>query len=177
MSYQTNSPSYVDQQFRSDGMFHYAHDFVIERGNFNVLHGNSMIYYYFINQVDEKPKEWLVAPNCLVNHATASKKAKKVKGTGQWILEDETYLRWKQNRDILWIEGKSGSGKTFLMTSIINNLSAGDDSSLVIYHYFDIRDNTRAKTSYRGFLLFLLLQFGARDKKIGSELKSLQLIL
>ncbi|KAJ3754924.1 ankyrin repeat-containing domain protein [Lentinula raphanica] len=158
MSYRTDNPSYVDQQVRSDGMFHYAKNFVINGGVFNVDSD-------FLNQDSEKPEEWLVAPNCSINYASTA--SKRVEGTGQWILQDQAYLEWKKNTDILWIEGKGD-------TSIIKDLQESQDSSLVIYHYFDIRDNARAKTSYRGFLLFLLLQLGVYDHKITSVLQSLK---
>ncbi|KAJ3967464.1 ankyrin repeat-containing domain protein [Lentinula raphanica] len=172
MSNQMDNQSYVDQQFRSDGMFYSAHNFEIYGSNFSVVQGNSLVYYYLINQKEEKPEEWLVAPNCSINYDTASKN--QVPETGKWILEDTTYLNWKRNRDILWIEGKAGSGKTYLSTSIIKSLTEANDPSVIVaYHYFDIRDNSRAQTSYRGFLLFLLMQLGAHDEKIQSELNKL----
>ncbi|KAJ3967461.1 hypothetical protein EV361DRAFT_871614 [Lentinula raphanica] len=113
MSYHIENSSYIHQQVRSDGIFNYAHDMVINGGSFNIVHGNSMVYYYLINGDEEKIPEWLVAPNCSANYFSAAKR--HVTGTGQWILQHPAYLRWKENKDILWIEGKAGSGKTFLM--------------------------------------------------------------
>ncbi|KAJ3820177.1 hypothetical protein F5880DRAFT_1488460, partial [Lentinula raphanica] len=114
---------------------------------------------------------WLAAPDYSIHFATAFNK--RVDGTGQWIFEDPTYLEWKENAGILWIQGKAGSGKTVLITGIINELREMESSSLIICHYFDTRDNTGANTSYQGFLLSLLLQMGAQDNRIHPALKKL----
>ncbi|KAJ3825714.1 hypothetical protein F5880DRAFT_1477744, partial [Lentinula raphanica] len=123
---------------------------------------------------ESKLKEWLAAPDCSTNYTAALNK--RVAGTGQWIFEDPTYLEWKKEGSILWIHGKAGSGKTFLITSIIDNLETMDCSScssLVIYHYFDIRDNIGTKLSFQGLLSSLLMQLGAQDQKIHPALKNL----
>ncbi|KAJ3832734.1 hypothetical protein F5878DRAFT_547720, partial [Lentinula raphanica] len=116
-------------------------------------------------------QEWLNAPNCSINYATALNK--RAHGTGQWIFQDSTYLKWREEGSILWIQGQAGSGKTFLITSIIKDLKKITCSTIVAYHYFDTRDNSGAKTSFQGLLLSLLLQLGAQNQKIHSALKKL----
>ncbi|KAJ3766644.1 ankyrin repeat-containing domain protein, partial [Lentinula raphanica] len=116
-------------------------------------------------------REWLGAPDCSINYSTALNK--RANGTGQWILENPTYLKWREEGSILWIQGHAGSGKTFLITSIIKDFKEIANSTIIIYHYFDTRDNSGAKTSFQGLLLSLLLQFGAQNQKIHPALKTL----
>ncbi|KAJ3965206.1 ankyrin repeat-containing domain protein, partial [Lentinula raphanica] len=130
-----------------------------------------------------KLKEWLAAPDCSINYATALDK--KVAGTGQWILEDATYLKWKKEVEqgsILWIQGKGNKCNlsnlaklvtAHFRTSIIEHLDTTRFSSFIAYHYFDIRDNTRTKSSFQGLLLSLILQLGAQNQTIHPALKNL----
>ncbi|KAJ3765164.1 hypothetical protein FB446DRAFT_833100, partial [Lentinula raphanica] len=121
---------------------------------------------------EKKLQDWLCAPDCSTNFSAALNK--RVDGTGQWIFEDPTYLEWRKNGSILWIQGQAGSGKTFLITSIIEGLQETAVSTLLtIYHYFDTRDNTEAKTSFQGLLLSFLSQLGVQNQKIHPELKNL----
>ncbi|KAJ3769743.1 hypothetical protein FB446DRAFT_602470, partial [Lentinula raphanica] len=120
---------------------------------------------------EKKLQEWLGAPDCSINYATTLNK--RVDGTGKWIFEDPTYLEWKRKGSILWIQGQAGSGKTFLISSIIEDLKKITVSRLSIYYYFDIRDNTGSKTSFQGFLSSCLSQIGVQDRKIHAELKNL----
>lgn len=46
-------------------------------------------------------------------------------------------------------------------------------SQSVWYHYFDIRDNTGLKSTYRGFLLSLLQQVGSNTHGIHLQLSNL----
>ncbi|KAJ3966507.1 ankyrin repeat-containing domain protein [Lentinula raphanica] len=120
---------------------------------------------------EEHLREWLAAPDCSIDLNTAL--SKRVDGTGQWILKMPPYLKWRKEGGILWIQGKAGSGKTILMTSNIDNLKKSSNSSLVAYHYFDIRDNTGVKTGYQGLLCSLLRQFGLQDHITHPVLKNL----
>ncbi|KAJ3769782.1 hypothetical protein FB446DRAFT_810546 [Lentinula raphanica] len=62
---------------------------------------------------EKKLHDWLAAPDSSVTYATAVNQ--KIAGTGQWILEDPVYLKWKEEGSILCIQGQAGSGKTFLL--------------------------------------------------------------
>ncbi|KAJ3822663.1 ankyrin repeat-containing domain protein, partial [Lentinula raphanica] len=130
-----------------------------------------MLHADLSSDEEKKLQEWLGAPDCSINYATALNK--RVDGTGKWIFEDPTYLEWKRKGSILWIQGQAGSGKTFLITSIIESLRKITVSTFSIYHYFDTRDNTGSKTSFQGFLSSCLSQIGVQHQKIHTELKKL----
>ncbi|KAF9061011.1 ankyrin repeat-containing domain protein [Rhodocollybia butyracea] len=117
-----------------------------------------------------KIHDWLRAPECSVNFQAAADK--RTQGTGQWILEHSKYENWKETSNVLWIQGKAGSGKTILLTTIIQDLRETAPRN-VWYHYFDFRDNTGLKSTYRGLLLSLLQQVGSNADGIHSELMNL----
>ncbi|KAJ3767862.1 hypothetical protein FB446DRAFT_818941 [Lentinula raphanica] len=122
---------------------------------------------------DEEKKlyDWLAAPDSSITYATAFNQ--KVAGTGQWILKDPVYLKWKEEGSILCIQGQAGSGKTFLLTSIIQSFKQATFPTFMIYHYFDTRDNSGSKSSFQGLLSSFLLQLGAQDQKIHPILQHL----
>ncbi|KAJ3832602.1 ankyrin repeat-containing domain protein, partial [Lentinula raphanica] len=117
-----------------------------------------------------KLQDWLAAPNCSINYSTALNK--RALGTGQWILKDPVYLKWREQGGILWLQGQ---GNKFTMTSIIQNFKTTItwSTTLMIYHYFDTRDNSGFKTSFQGFVSSLLLQLGAQNEKIHPILQNL----
>ncbi|KAJ3967893.1 hypothetical protein EV361DRAFT_928426 [Lentinula raphanica] len=170
MSHQMDNQSYSNQSTEENfGIFNNAQNVTISGGSFEVA--GKDINYYLSSDEEKKLQEWLGAPDCSINYVTALNK--RVDGTGKWIFEDPTYLEWKRKGSILWIQGQAGSGKTFLITSIIESLKKITVSTLSIYHYFDTRDNTGSKTSFQGFLSSCLSQIGVQDQKIHAELKNL----
>ncbi|KAJ3757205.1 ankyrin repeat-containing domain protein [Lentinula raphanica] len=175
MSYQTEIQSYSSNQHaESTGSFNNANNFSIHGAIFNAAETiNYTNHNYHSNDEEEKKEilKWLGAPDCFINLKTALNK--RVTGTSQWILEDSAYLEWMKKAGIWWIQGKAGSGKTFLITYIIKNLKDTTFASSVVYHYFDTCDTTGSKTSYEGMLSFLMLQLGAQDDKIHPALKKL----
>ncbi|KIK55200.1 hypothetical protein GYMLUDRAFT_878368 [Collybiopsis luxurians FD-317 M1] len=114
--------------------------------------------------------KWLNAPDCTTNFQAADDK--RTEGTSQWILSHPDYIKWKQAPNSLWIQGKAGSGKTILSTAIIRDLEQKAPEN-VWYHYFDSYDNTGQKSTFRGFLLSLLLRVGANSTGIHPALKNL----
>ncbi|KIK56042.1 hypothetical protein GYMLUDRAFT_829797 [Collybiopsis luxurians FD-317 M1] len=142
-------------------MFREAHNFTITGGQFTVISSDE----------STKIHNWLKAPNCSANHVAAADK--KTPGTGQWILDHPEYQKWKSHPSILWIQGKAGSGKTVLSTTILKDLRSNMDTDAIWYHYFDIRNNTGKKSNYRGFLLSLVLQLGLDHKGINLALLKL----
>ncbi|KAJ3769348.1 hypothetical protein FB446DRAFT_706308 [Lentinula raphanica] len=93
--------------------FNQAHDFAITDSTFNAAAGDIKNYYYLSTDEEKKLQDWLAAPDCSTNFTTALNQ--KVAETGQWIFKDPVYLEWKEKGSILWIQGKAGSGKTFLI--------------------------------------------------------------
>lgn len=67
--------------------------------------------------------DWLVTIDVSSQHDKA--RALYLKGTGQWILAYPTYVEWKeQKRRILWLLGDPGSGKTVLLSNIVEDVKA-----------------------------------------------------
>ncbi|KIK54248.1 hypothetical protein GYMLUDRAFT_916418 [Collybiopsis luxurians FD-317 M1] len=121
----------------SGSMFQNASNFAIHGGTFIVVS----------NDEKEKIHKWLNAPDCTINFQAADDK--RTKGTGQWILNHPEYIKWKQSSSMLWIQGKAGSGKTILFTTVIRDLKQIAPEN-IWYHYFDSRDNTDSKSTFRG---------------------------
>ncbi|KAJ3871846.1 ectomycorrhiza-induced ankyrin-domain/NACHT-domain-containing protein [Lentinula edodes] len=142
-------------------MFYQAKNFAIYGGNFIAVGGDD------INKIHK----WLNAPDCSANFVTAADN--RCSGTGQWIFELDAYKEWGSNHGILWIQGPAGSGKTFLITTIIQHLEKMNQRSPIWYHYFDTRDNTESKTTYKGFLLSLVQQMGLSSESIHPALNTL----
>ncbi|KAF7358075.1 Arp, Ankyrin repeat protein [Mycena venus] len=91
----------------------------------------------------KKLQEWLQSPPDMGAKHTAMQNLRH-EGTGCWLLEGTQFSRWKENPGLLWIEGKSGAGKTVLSSTIIETLLAPtiQDTALpcaVAYFYFDFR--------------------------------------
>ncbi|KAJ3717383.1 hypothetical protein C8R42DRAFT_724288 [Lentinula raphanica] len=98
-------------------MFSGAHDFNISEAIFNASGGDiNNNYYYLSSDEEEKLRTWIAAPDSSINFSAALDK--RLEGIGEWILEDSTFLKWRKEEkggNILWIQGKAGSGKTILM--------------------------------------------------------------
>ncbi|KAF9066363.1 hypothetical protein BDP27DRAFT_1330636, partial [Rhodocollybia butyracea] len=59
-------------------------------------------------------RKWLKAPDPSTNFVAACDK--RTPGTGEWIFSDPQFVEWREaTSGILWIQGKVGSGKTFLL--------------------------------------------------------------
>ncbi|KAJ3912724.1 ectomycorrhiza-induced ankyrin-domain/NACHT-domain-containing protein [Lentinula edodes] len=141
-------------------MFTGAHHFIINGGNFTAISSDEAT----------KVNQWLKAPDCSSNYVTAEDK--KLQGTGKWIFDLDEYKKWKSEPGVLWIQGPAGSGKTVLTTTIFQDIKEVHKNA-VWYHYFDTRDNTGLKTTYRGFLLSLIKQLGLGNKKVNPALYAL----
>ncbi|KAJ7027628.1 hypothetical protein C8F04DRAFT_1189312, partial [Mycena alexandri] len=61
--------------------------------------------------------------------------------TGGWLLRDDRFVRWKDTPSALWIKGISGTGKSVLSSTAIENITVGcPDQTAVAYFYFDFRN-------------------------------------
>ncbi|KAF7358063.1 HET-domain-containing protein [Mycena venus] len=90
-----------------------------------------------------KLQQWLQSPPDMGAKHTAMQSLRH-EGTGRWLLDGAQFSRWKENPGSLWIEGKSGAGKTVLSSTIIETLLAPSiqDAGIpyaVAYFYFDFR--------------------------------------
>lgn len=92
-------------------------------------------------------------------------------GTGQWFLEDDSYARWKTQRNsFLWLHGIPGCGKTILSSSIVADLQSVPTRSLV-YFYFDFNDVE--KQSLAKAIPSLLFQLYAQRTDLRGEVDAL----
>lgn len=68
---------------------------------------------------------------------------RKHRSSGQWIFSDEQWCNWKdQHSALLWLHGKSGSGKTVLAAHIIQHLlhESSTNTEKIFYFFCDSRD-------------------------------------
>ena len=97
-------------------------------------------------QHEEKLKKdilkWLSAPDPSTNYH----KAQKVRqaDTGLWLLHHARFLAWKTSAaSRLWLHGIPGSGKTILISTIVENVVQHCESGagmVTVYFYFDFND-------------------------------------
>lgn len=104
---------------------------------------------------------WLSAPDPATNLATA--RNKRQQDTGIWLLESSSLSTWKTKPcSFLWIQGKAGSGKTVLSSTVIHSLlEESQDDSKVVFFYFDFQ--SREKLNVQGLLSSIALQLNCDD--------------
>ncbi|KAF5323183.1 hypothetical protein D9758_018060 [Tetrapyrgos nigripes] len=123
----------------------------INNDNRHIINSNNNVFVRNVNE-SSKIQKWIGAPNPSINFNAAYDKM--TKGTGVWLLEDSRFNEWKDEGGLLWLQGKAGSGKTFLCTKAIFSISAEHQ---VVYFYFDTLDQTKSKGTYQGMLSSLML--------------------
>ncbi|KAF7358499.1 HET-domain-containing protein [Mycena venus] len=63
------------------------------------------------------------------------------KDTGSWLLHDDRFVKWKATPGSLWIKGISGTGKSVLSSTVIEEITrACPNQSAVAFFYFDFRN-------------------------------------
>ncbi|KAL8967130.1 MAG: hypothetical protein Q9183_003055 [Haloplaca sp. 2 TL-2023] len=92
-------------------------------------------------------------------------------GTGQWLLQDPIFQQWKHrptgHQTVLWCHGPPGSGKTVLISEIIEHLRA-DEEAGVAYIYFDYRAHMH--WSFEEMTAILLKQLASARSELPSAL-------
>ncbi|KAF8621256.1 hypothetical protein AX15_007917 [Amanita polypyramis BW_CC] len=149
-------PDFVNESSAFQGAQHFS----IINSTFNMVQGN---YIHTINNTPAKSaidigrfKEWLTPPDPSTNHNNAIKQHHP--GTGAWLLSHPAYLDWKCHGDsFVWINGISGSGKTVLCSTLIEDIKriANRGITGLAYFYFDISDER--KRTVMGFLSSMVL--------------------
>ncbi|KAH9985146.1 hypothetical protein BJV77DRAFT_1071565 [Russula vinacea] len=86
------------------------------------------------NQLQEKLRTWLAAPDPSINHNIACKTQHV--GTAGWFIQGSTFRDWKNNGSY------SGAGKSILCSAIIEDIKIMRDarSALIAWYYFDFKD-------------------------------------
>ncbi|KAJ7504962.1 hypothetical protein B0H11DRAFT_450410 [Mycena galericulata] len=67
--------------------------------------------------------------------------------TGRWLLRDDQFVRWKDTPGALWIKGFSGTGKSVLSSTVIEEMIKTCPQSTVVYFYFDFRNERQRMDS------------------------------
>jgi Cdc6-like AAA superfamily ATPase len=99
------------------------------------------------------------------------------KGSGQWILEYESFKSWlTEDPKLLWCKGEAGAGKTFLSAIIIDYLSSSVKSKNVgiawLYVDYRERDSHTLENFHANLLLQLFKQTGVLPKSMMKSLGS-----
>ncbi|KAE9398173.1 hypothetical protein BT96DRAFT_40006 [Gymnopus androsaceus JB14] len=84
---------------------------------------------------------------------------KRTAGTGEWFLKGRELDEWKQiPNSLLWLQGDVGSGKSVLVSTVINDLRGLDayENQLVAFYFFDSRD--ASKQNFNNLVSTLLSQ-------------------
>ena len=109
--------------------------------------------------------------------AIRSAKGKRVDGTCDWILAQDSYTSWliEDSPQLLWLSGGPGIGKTMISSFMVEELArlAERSSQITLAYYFcDDKDEKRksATAILRGLLLQLLRQRPMLFKHIQPEL-------
>ncbi|KAE9391470.1 hypothetical protein BT96DRAFT_308042 [Gymnopus androsaceus JB14] len=87
---------------------------------------------------------------------------KRTAGTGEWFLKGEDFNNWKQTpNSLLWLQGDVGSGKSVLVSAIINHVKSLDahENQMVAFYFFDFRD--AFKQSFNNLVTTLLFQLSS----------------
>ncbi|KAI1411672.1 hypothetical protein F5Y13DRAFT_200661 [Hypoxylon sp. FL1857] len=69
-------------------------------------------------------------------------KARPLNGTCQWLITDLAYKNWREGpkSGVFWLKGKMGSGKTHLVTAVIEDIRSrisDEDIEPVLFYYCD----------------------------------------
>ena len=96
----------------------------------------------------EQVLNWISCLDPTTNHQQASKL--KTPATGQWLLDNREFQAWVQGQDgtsgRLWLHGMLGSGKSILISTVINylkNIVTQHRHYGLAYFYFDFRENLK----------------------------------
>ena len=100
--------------------------------------------------------QWLSPVDPSINHEAALKVRQA--GTNDWFLSGKEFENWREaEKSFLWLSGFPGSGKTILMSTLINFLQHQTDRKdpvLLAYFYCDFRSPaTRDPLNLAGSLL------------------------
>ncbi|KAF3065738.1 putative ankyrin repeat protein [Trichoderma lentiforme] len=119
--------------------------------------------------------KWLcdVDPSSMYNAGLDRREA----GTCEWLIRDsEEFKTWQTNdRSLLWLHGKAGSGKSILSSSVIKHLQdqyVSEPSIVVSYFYFSFSDPEKQKVD--AMLASLTKQICSRQTQGSQLMKRLQ---
>ncbi|KAJ7256360.1 ankyrin repeat-containing domain protein [Mycena rebaudengoi] len=98
--------------------------------------------------VQDKLEKWLNAPDPKEKHTRSYNL--RHESTCLWLLQDERFMHWQDHPgELLWIEGSSGTGKTILSSTVIEQLFLDraahgcQNRTAIAYFYFDFGDSSK----------------------------------
>ncbi|KAJ7473698.1 hypothetical protein B0H11DRAFT_1866618 [Mycena galericulata] len=116
--------------------------------------------------VAEKLEKWLRSPPDMAAKQHETQRL-HMEGTGRWFLDGEAFIQWQDYPGALWIQGPSGSGKSVLSATAIQNLvedrqlakDLGKSFSLAFFYFdFKTREGQAVEIALRRILLQLSAQ-------------------
>ncbi|KAJ5503731.1 hypothetical protein N7463_006605 [Penicillium fimorum] len=119
--------------------------------------------------------EWLSTVDAAECHYSAC--AKHEEGTGGWLLDSEDFGLWLTGtREVIWLYGIPGSGKTVHCSTIIEhvqNICKSDEQpvSFCVYYYFDFKD--RKRQTFDGFIRSAIAQICRQSTVFPREVMNL----
>ncbi|KAK2010380.1 purine and uridine phosphorylase [Colletotrichum eremochloae] len=91
----------------------------------------------------QKIRQWLSPPDTSANYNLA--RERRHEGTGLWFLDSTAFREWVHGtRKHLWLHGMPGSGKTVLITTVLDHLAQRDDLDTLDF-FFDFSDTSKQK--------------------------------
>ncbi|KAJ7274600.1 hypothetical protein C8J57DRAFT_1714452 [Mycena rebaudengoi] len=115
--------------------------------------------------VQDKLEKWLNAPDPKEKHTRSYNL--RHESTCLWLLQDERFMHWQDHPgELLWIEGSSGTGKTILSSTVIEQLfqdraaHGHQNRTAIAYFYFDFGDSS--KQCVENAIRRLILQISAQ---------------
>ncbi|THY84406.1 hypothetical protein D6C92_09296 [Aureobasidium pullulans] len=118
----------------------------------------------------EKIRDWLSPSDALVTLEKA--RSQRHPDTCRWLLDGDLYRYWRTTpASFLWLYGISGCGKTFLASSVIDQLRSEDQASPLAFFYFDV--NGGGRRDLPQMLRSLLFQLRSRSKEAAEQVQEL----
>ncbi|KAH8798596.1 ankyrin repeat protein [Xylogone sp. PMI_703] len=114
----------------------------------NLIRTTGKVEFKVNSAEEQKILNWLSDAKISTNYHKSLQG--RTPGTGQWLLNSETYKSWRDHpQGLLWIYGAAGCGKTVLCSTVIQNISeiCLEDSNVKhAYWYFQFSDVTTQNT-------------------------------
>ncbi|KAL7628029.1 hypothetical protein AAE478_002225 [Parahypoxylon ruwenzoriense] len=98
-----------------------------------------------------------------------------VKTSGQWLLDEDVFKRWKNSpRKYLWLQGRSGCGKSYLCSTVIEALKGElDKGRPKALAYWYIQYDQSDTQDLDNLLSSLISQLAATSSEFPEEIKNL----
>lgn len=120
----------------------------------------------------DKILDWLSGPDSSINFKNA--KSKREPGTCSWLIDSNSFKSWVETeKQVMWLHGLPGTGKTVLSATVVDYLESIPLSSVcsVLYYFFDF--SNASQQTYVGFLQCLIRQICSKHNSAPVELVTL----